>query len=170
MATTVTTTNIIIGPCTSFQLDGTELGGTSNGVSVEKKQTTTNLECDQIAGAVGAGLSDEAYTIKTELAEATLANLQLAWGLSTAPTTDAQTPATTTLNLGLESDVIEHTLTFVGKAPGGKTRTYSVNRAIAVVSGAHQLDKKKQITFPVEFTIFPDLTKTGAEFGTVADK
>lgn len=165
---TIDVTNLLIGPCDTFSLDGSDLGGTSNGVQIEKKQKLSAITVDQVPGDVGEGIEDEEYTIKTELPSATLENLQIAWGLSQAPVTNT-TPANKTLNVGVERKVIEHTLSITGPAPGGKTRTYSVNRVISMVSGAQEMDKKKQLVYPVEFKILPDLTQPGSEYGTIID-
>lgn len=167
--TSIDVTNLILGPCKSFLIDNVDVGGTSNGVQIEKKQKLNPITVDQIPGEIAQAIEDESYSIKTELPAVTLANLQLAWGLSQAPVTDA-TASTQTLNIGIERNVIEHALTFTGPAPGGKTRTYTVTRAVTMVAGAASLDKKKQMTYPVEFQILPDLTKTGAEYGTVVDQ
>lgn len=163
--TTVDASTIIIGPCTSFYVDGTDLGGTSNGVQIEKKQKLNDTNVDQIPGAVSLAVEDETYTIKTQIPAITLKNLQLAWGLSQAPTVDTAT----TLKLGIERKVIEHTLSFTGPAPSGKIRTYTNARAVAMVAGGHDLDKKKQTAYPVEFRILPDLATAGAEYGTIVD-
>jgi hypothetical protein len=168
--TTIDVANLIIGPCTSFQVDTKDVGGTSNGVQIEKKQKLNPITVDQIPGEVAQAIEDEAYTIKTELPAVTLANLQLAWGLSQAPVTDAGTPSKQTLSVGIERKVIEHALTFTGPAPGGKTRTYTCTRAVTMVAGAATMDKKKQMAYPVEFKILPDLTSAGSEYGTVVDQ
>lgn len=165
---TIDVANLIIGPCTSFSIDGVDLGGTSNGVQFEKKQKLSPLTVDQVPGEVGQGVEDEEYSLKTELPAVTLENLQLAWGLSQTPVTNT-TPANKTLNVGIERKVIEHTLTFTGPAPGGKVRTYTCTRAINMVQGAQEYDKKKQLVFPVEFKIMPDLSTTGSEYGTIVD-
>jgi hypothetical protein len=167
--TTIDVSTLIIGPCKSFSIDGTDVGGTSNGVQIEKKQKLNPITVDQIPGEIGQAIEDESYSIKTELPAVTLANLQLAWGLSQAPVTNT-TPANQTLNVGIERAVIEHALTFTGPAPGGKTRTYTCTRAVTMVAGAATMDKKKQMAFPVEFKILPDLTAAGSEYGTVVDQ
>lgn len=167
----VTAGNIIIGPCSSFKIDGTDVGATSGGVTVEKKQTFTDLQVDQITGIVKKSIKEETYTITTSLAEATLPNLQIAFGASAAPTT-ATTPASETLTLGLESGAVEHTLTFVGPSPKGTytTRTFSLNRAVNVTATKIDLARDKETLFAVSFECLPDLTQTaGSEYGTVAD-
>lgn len=169
----VTTGNIIIGACTSFKVDGTDLGATSGGVTVEKKQTFTDLQVDQITGITKKAIKEETYTITTQLAEATLANLQIAFGASKAPVVST-TPANTTLNLGLESGSVEHALEFVGPCPPGtagyKTRTFTLHRAVNVTATKIDLARDKETLFAVSFECLPDLTQpSGSEYGTVVD-
>lgn len=167
----VNTANIIIGPCTSFKTDNTDVGGTDSGVQVQKASTMVDLKVDQITAVVKKGLTADKYTVKTQLAESILTNLQLAWDVTAAPVYNGGL-GTTTLSLGVEKTVNEHTLTFVGPAPGGKTRTYTVHRAVAMISGsALDIAKDKQHVIPVEFEILPDLTQpAGSEFGTIVDQ
>ena len=169
----VTTSNIIAGPCTSFTVDASAVGGTSGGVKTTRKMTFTDLEVDQIVGVLKKALSKDELTVKTTLSEATLNNLQIAWGVTAAPVV-ATTPASTTLNVGVEKSPVEHTLTFIGPCPPGSgtytTRTVTFHRAISGVNGDLDFIKDKEQGYKVTFTILPDLTQTaGSEYGTVVD-
>jgi hypothetical protein len=169
MPTNVTAANVIMGPCTSFQIDDQELGATEGGVSVEFKQTTQELTVDQIIDAVDIKPTKNEYTVKTTLSESTLKNLQLAWNQANPPTVDTQTQ-TTTLNVGLNLNLPEHTLKFVGPAPGGEQRTFTLHRVFQMSSGSVDIAKDKQQGIPVEFRCLPDLTQpAGSEYGTVVD-
>lgn len=173
MPSNITTANIIIGPCSSFSVDATDVGATSGGVTVEKKQTFTDINIDQITGIAKKAIKEETYTVTTELAEATLDNLQIAFGASSAPVV-ATSPSSTTLNLGLESGSVEHTLTFVGPCPPSSasytTRTFSLSRAVNVTATKIDIARDKETLFAVSFECLPDLTATaGSEYGTVTD-
>lgn len=168
-ASTVTVANLIVGPATSFKIDGTELGGTDGDVTIEKQQKLQGVTVDQVPGDVLEVVTDENYHIKTNLAEATLENMQIAWGSSNAPTVVTGPPAGKSMNLGIETKVTEHTLEITGKAPNGQIRTFSFKRAISVTAGAQSLSKTKTVTFPVDFQCLPDLSTPGAEYGTVSD-
>lgn len=166
---TVTVANIIIGPATSFKVDGVEVGGTDGDVTVEKQQKLQGIDVDQIPGDIAEAVTDESYEVKTNFAESTLENMQLAWGSSNTPTTVTGPPASKSMNLGIERNVIEHTLSITGKAPSGKIRTFTFTRAISQTAGTQSLSKTKKLTFPVSFKCLPDLTTPGAEYGTVSD-
>jgi hypothetical protein len=166
---TVTTANLIIGAAISFKIDGQDIGGTDGDVTVEKQQKLQGITVDQIPGDVAEAITDESYTIKTNFAEATLENMQIAWGSSNAPTVVTGPPAGKSMNLGIERNVIEHTLEITGKAPNGNFRTFTFKRAINVTAGTQILSKTKQLTFPVSFQCLPDTSTPGAEYGTVSD-
>lgn len=165
----VTKGNLITGPATTFALDGIDLGGTLGGVQIEKKQKLVGVMVDQIPGDVAEAVESEEYTISTELAEVTLQNLQYAWGLDAAPVTDVGA-GTQTLSLGIQQKVVEHALVLGGPAPNGKQRTFTSARVVNMVTGKQELDRKKQYGFPVSFTILPELTATGKEYGQVVDQ
>ena len=132
----------------------------------------TDLEVDQIVGVIKKALSKDVFTVDTILAEATLANLQLAWGITAAPVTSAS-PASETLNVGVESTPVEHTLTFVGPCPSGTytSRTVTFHRAVNVAVGDLEFLKDKEQGYKITFDILPDLTQAaGAEYGTVVDQ
>lgn len=168
----VTVGNIITGPCTSFTVGAAAVGATSGGVKATRKQTMTDLEVDQIVGVVKKALSKDALTVETTLSEATLANLQLAWGITAAPVVVTGTPAALTLSVGVETTPVEHTLTFVGPCPTGTytKRTVTFHRAINVTSADLDFQKDKEQGYKVTFDILPDLSQAaGSEYGTISD-
>ncbi len=173
MANNVTVGNIIAGACTNFAVDTTQVGGTSGGVTMERKVTMVDLEVDQIVGSIKKVPSKDVITVTTTLAEATLNNLQLAWGIAAAPVV-ATTPASTTLSVGVQNTAVEHTLTFVGPCPPGTanytTRTVTIHRAVAVATAKMDFLKDKEQAYQVTFDVLPDLTQAaGSEYGTVVD-
>lgn len=171
----ITSANIIVGACTSFTVDSNAIGGTSGGVTFEKKQTFTDLSVDQATATVKKAVKQEVYTVTTTMSESTLANLQIALGSSQAPVV-ATTPASTTLNLSMEKTAIEHILVFVGPCPAGTsnytTRTFTVNRAVNVSALKLDIAKDKEQLFQVAFDCLPDLSKTASQgqFGTIVDQ
>jgi len=169
----VTVGNIIAGPCSSFTVDATAVGGTSGGVMMERKMTYTDLEVDQIVGVLKQALSKDAVTVTTTLSEATLANLQIAFNVTAAPVV-SPTPATMTLSLGVETAPVEHILVFIGPCPAGAAsytkRTVTLHRAINMSAAKMDFIKDKEQGYQVQFTILPDLTQTeGSEYGTFVD-
>lgn len=172
---TITTNNIIIGPCSSFTVDSTPVGGTSGGVAFEKHQKLVDLQIDQLVGTAKKGVTDETYTVITTLAESTLQNLQFALGLGAAPVVST-TPATTTLSLGIQTQTHEHALVFVGPCPPGgttsyTTRTFTLHRAVNVTAVKLEISKDKEQLIQLSFQCLPDTTQPpGSEYGTIVDQ
>lgn len=173
----VTVGNIIAGPCTSFEVDGTPIGATTAGVTMERKVTFTDLEVDQIIGPIRMVPSKDVMTVTTTMAEATLQNLQIAFNLAAAPVVTAAATgvtANTQLDLGLIQSAIEHTLVFKGPCPttnGYSARTVTLNRCVNMGASKMAFEKGKETAYLVEFTCMPSLTATaGSEFGTMVDE
>lgn len=170
----VTQGNIIAGPCQSFTVDGVQLGGTSGGVDVERQMKFTGINIDQVPGDIADLITGDDITIKTILAEDTLANLKLAWNSSTALVTGTG-PARQTMGVGVESGLAtEHNLVFVGPCPKGTytTRTYTAWKAISYATGAtFKLEKNGPTYIPITFKLHPDLTQpAGNEYAQFVDQ
>ena len=158
--------NILVGLGT-VAVDGIDLGGTEGGVSVEKAIETYEKEVDQLLDATDIVPTKFTVHVETQLAEATLANLKLAWNEKAAITEDA---TKRTLHIGLRQDLPEHVLVFKGRSPEGRDRTYTVWRAVQAEASAHALQKGEKVVFPVKFRCLPDLSRPLEEqYGIVED-
>lgn len=165
----VNSANIIIGPCSSFKVDDQDIGATAGGVEIQIQDKYTDIQVDQYVGVVARGLTERTMTVKTQIAEASLQNLQIAWNQPNAPTTDAQSGATT-LAIGSQPTFKYHTLTFVGPGPNGKQRTFTVHKATAMASSNYTMAKDKPAFVEVTFECLPDFTQpAGQELATVSE-
>lgn len=165
----VTVANVIIGPCTAFKVDNVDVGATASGVQVQVQDKYQDVEVDQIPGVVAKGLTQRTMTVKTQLAEATLENLQVVWNLGGTITTDGTTGAKT-LGIGVDRKGIEHALTFIGPGPNGTLRTFTVHRAVSVAAASYDMAKDKPAFLEVTFECMPDLAKqSGQEFATISE-
>lgn len=166
MPMTIDATQVLIGAATSFQVDGTEYGPTTGGVAVELKRTFKDIEVDQYIGPIGQKADKEEFTVKTKLAAGVLANLKLAWEMPTA----ISSGATSTLQLGTNTNVPTHALTFIGPGPNGSVRTFTIRKAVTMSTGAMEMSKDKTWDVPVEFKCLIDPTQAaGSEYGSIAD-
>jgi hypothetical protein len=107
--------------------------------------------------------------IKTTLAEATLANLAIAWGRPDAAYTAGVNGGVLELGVNPTGKPTERQLRFTGKSPENLDRTYLCNRAVSVAASGHSYKRGEATVFPVEFRILPDGNATGAEYGTITD-
>ena len=159
--------NILVGVGT-IAIDGIELGGTEGGVSVEKAVEVYEKEVDQLLDATDIVPTKWTLHVETQLAEATLANLKLAWNEKAAISEDANIRS---MPVGLRQDFPEHVLVFKGKSPEGLDRTYTCHRAIQAESSSHALQKGDKVVFPVKFRCLPDMSRPLEEqYGLVEDQ
>lgn len=155
----VTVGNIIVGAGT-LSVDGTDVGGTRDGVQMAREAEYLDVTADQHKAVLKKYITAERRFLRTSLLEATLDNLKLAWG---------GTVEDNTLKLSLNDELEEHELEFTGPGPNGKTRKYKHSRAVQIGNAEHSYTKNGETVIPVEFEILADLSKPGAEWGTVID-
>lgn len=161
-----TAANVIIG-VGLMTVDGVSVGYTSGGVSITQKVDRIEKEVDQSFAPVGIHKVKESFDVKTNLAEATLANLKIVWEQTEAV---SEVSPARTLSWGMNSDVVEHTLIFKGKSPEGHDRTFTVLKAVIWETGEVNHQKNGITVIPVTFRILPDITKAaGKEYGSIID-
>jgi hypothetical protein len=161
-----TAANVLIG-VGLLTVDGVSVGYTSGGVTITQKTDRIEKEVDQSYAPVGIHKVKESFELKTNLAEATLANLKIVWEQSVAIITSSPNR---TLCWGMNPDVVEHTMVFKGKSPEGLDRTFTVLKAVVWESGEVNHQKNGVTVVPVTFRILPDTTKSaGKEYGTIID-
>lgn len=159
------------------------VGGTQEGVEVGYDPEMGEVEVDQLGDAALLFNTGVTVTMNTTLAEATLDNLLLSWGihedrLETDATTDVDT-----LWLGApDADDLpdntppEHKLIVVGRAPKAadgarRERVYVANRAISIDAASHTLRRTEATVFPVSFRLLPDPSQpAGQEYGRIMDR
>lgn len=128
----------------------TDLGATSDGVTLTVNQEFTELAADQIIDIPGNRLTKRSFQVATNLAELTLANLQLAMNggsVATAGGTSTFTPAA-----GSNAEPAYSALVIDGIAPGGKPRRVIVRKALSTDNVEFVYKKDEQSVFSVTFT------------------
>lgn len=180
----VTVRNIIVGPAdlwvaptgtaapafvasdgyrAAFDGDGNwdALGATMEGVEVSYQPDYGEIIVDQLKDA--ARLFNQGLTVQvnTQLAEATLENLLVAWGVD-----DNALISGTTFEIAVpDSDPVERALAFVGEAPDdsdGKEveRLYHCFRCISIEGSTVALRRTEATVFPVTFRLLADPNQT----------
>lgn len=137
----------------------TNLGYTMDGVNLNINQEYSELSVDQLADVPDRRITKRSLVIATNLAEATLANLQYALNSDGTLTTGASTAASGTSGSdtfepgeGLTSTAPTYkALIFDGVAPSGLTRRVIVRRALQMGEIGAAYQKDGQTVFPVEF-------------------
>lgn len=160
----VTSTNLIQGPAVLYHgLFGatepatvsaapatgwTDLGGTKDGVELSIEDEYGVLDVDQLIYEVGRRRVKRVVTVKTQLAEATLANLALAVN-NTAPTAGVLEG-----DDGVAAFAPAYSAILVdGLAPGGFKRRIILRKVLATDSVGMAYKKDSQTLIPVTWTL-----------------
>lgn len=211
----VTTNNIIVGPGDLYVADAldtalpsltatasatassvrdaleadvawTNLGATEGGVELAYEPTYDDIMIDQWKDAARQHLTQQTYSISTQLAESTLENLILAWGYDStsalvAGTNTTNDGITNTFNLGvLGEDPCEYQFVIVSKGVGGQPgcapgtsveRAYVARRVVSVQGSTLGLRRTEATMFPVTLRMLPyDQATAGEEYGYIFDR
>jgi len=160
---TVTSTNLIQGPATLYwaPFGSTEpatiatapiapwvdLGGTQDGVALTIADEYSVLSVDQVLYEIDRRRTGRVVSVKTNLAEATLANLAIAIN-NTAPTAGVLTA-----DDGLTAFAPSYGAVLLdGLAPGGFRRRAIVRKVLSTDSMETSYKKDGQTLIPVTFT------------------
>lgn len=152
-------------------------GATMDGIEISYEPDYTDIEVDQLKAAVMMFNTGLTVSVGTNLAEATLNNLLIAWGQHDnrlTVNTDGQT-----LNIADLRDVpTERVIALVGNGPRGLAdtaakvveRLYFGRRAVSVEGSSHSMQRADAVSFPVTFRLLPQSANPGSEYGTVIDR
>lgn len=163
-----------------------EAGLTTEGIDVSYEPNYGEVTVDQLLDVAKIFKQSLRVTMKTSLTEATLQNMELAFGLSGATSFAA---SSTTLQLAagaLGSDPIERAIIAVSQSapegtvwgtsgnatpPTGSTeRIYLARRVVSMDTVAHGLKRDSATVFPVTFRCLPDTGWSNSEYGKVIDR
>lgn len=162
--------------------DWSDVGATQEGVEVAYEPDIGEVEVDQMMDA--AKLFNQGLNVQmnTQLAEATLENLMIAWG---APDSALDGD---TFSIGSPgSNPIERSAAVVGFAPDTETtqtdqdshreRIYHARRIVSVEGSTHALRRTEATVFPASFRLLPLPRSidgvdeyTGSEYGVIVDR
>lgn len=140
-------TDAIVAPASPVW---TDLGGTTDGVTITIAPEYTELVVDQVIDRVGSRLTSRSITISTNLAEATLENLKIA--LSGGTITAAAGKKTFDLAIANNGEPAYQALLIDGIAPDGKKRRIIVRKALSTDSVEFAYSKDGQTVYSVTFT------------------
>lgn len=132
--------------------DYTDVGGTSDGVTLAVEQTYTEMTVDQIVDRVGSRLTARSMTIATNLAEPTLENLSLVLNGGGAVTAGAGFKKFEPSNDTSATQPTYSKLVFDGLAPGGSNRRVIGRRMLSTENVEFAYTKDSQTVFSATFT------------------
>lgn len=132
--------------------DWTDVGGTSDGVTLSIENEYTELTVDQIVDRVGSRLTSRTMTVATNLAEPTLENLSRVVNGGGTVTTGTGFKKFEPANDTSATQPTYCALLFDGIAPGGGNRRVIVRRALSTENVEFAYSKEDQTVFSVTFT------------------
>lgn len=170
----VTVSNLILGPGTMYTgafgalepLDSavnqapassswTDVGGTMNGLALAIDQQYTELTVDQLVDSIGRRLTKREFSVTTQLAEPTLANLSVSLNGSTQTSGSITSGGTyNTLEPLFATSATQPTyiaLLIDGYAPQSFRRRVIFRRILSTAKVDTSMDKAKQTVFTVTF-------------------
>lgn len=159
----VTVSNLLMGPAriyvapfgTTEPADATvalavgwvDVGGTTDGATLNIEQTYTPLVVDQIAQRVGSRLTEQNFSVATNMAEATLANLRNSMNMADGTGTVLELDSAIS-----NAEPLYKAVLLEGQRPGGGNRRVIVRRALSTEAIEMAFSKDGQTVVPVTWT------------------
>jgi hypothetical protein len=156
------------------------VGATMDGVEIAYEPDYVDISVDQLKDAAIIYQNGYRVSVRTNVAEATLQILAVAWGLrggmgvTTATDVSGSTASGSTYRLLIPiapDDPVERSITVKGQMPStNKGRFYYGRRAISAEASSHSLRRGEATVFPVSFRLLADPSYTGSEYGFIEDE
>ena len=162
---TVTTEEIIQG-AGKLTIDGVNVGSFQGGVVVTYAQTEVFVESDWALGAVDSEITGVDLQVSTDLEQATLEHLAIAWGIHSSSVSSGT--SSKVLELIPEKVMREVELVFEGMSATNRdeVRTYTCYKAVRIGSSQTTLNRGIKQTVPVTFKCLLDSSQS---FGKMVD-
>jgi hypothetical protein len=156
----------------------TDLGSTKSGVNIDRNNTETQIDVDQVLQSVAAIPDEWEMTIATEFAETTLENLQLTWEGDTITTDATQSPNERHLAMGAPLAYTQKRLAVVHQKTLGPSASRIRAHVFRIVQRSPQSSRLtfnksgNQQTIPHTFRAFADTNVTDplARFGEIIEQ
>jgi hypothetical protein len=157
------------------------VGYTNNGLQITYNPSYGSVTVDQLLDTAKLFKESMEVMIATEMSEATLENINVAWAQATGPATSG-TGTSLVTSMGMEAGALgqaprERQLIAVGNAPttlaaanSASERVYYARRVLSVQQSQHSLARNTATTFPVTFRLLPDGNYSGSEYGKIMDR
>lgn len=156
--------------------DQYHVGATMEGVEVQYEPDYVDVVIDQLKDAAMIYFNGYRVTVRTNLAEATLDNLKVTWGMPDAALTSNSSTARLALPIPADEPK-ERKLLVIGRSPLSDANTtlerrYFCRRAVAVDASSHALKRGEATMFPVAFRILADPTYSNnlGDYGYIEDQ
>jgi hypothetical protein len=160
------------------------VGATQEGIELAYSPDYGEVEVDQFRDAAILFNQMTTVTLNTTLAEATLENLLLAWGLADEYLQQVDNKVASFSVGNAPVDPVERSVAFVGKgAPATYTegdpavtvtaardRVYLGRRVLSIEGATLNLSRTENTAYPVSFRLLPDAAFRDSEYGVILDR
>lgn len=149
-------------------------GATQEGVELAWEPEYGEVEVDQLGDAAVMFFERASVTVSTQLAEATLENLLVAWGFEDSFLESDTT--TSTFSIGVPGqDPVERSVAIVGKGAAAddgtpRERLYHGRRVLSIEGSSLAMRRGENTAYPVSLRLLADPSEVGAEYGQIIDR
>lgn len=151
-----------------------DLGATRTGIQIVRNNAEETFDIDQIQGDIASAPTSWEMNVGTQLAEATLDRIAVAWEASAPTTNTALTPDEKTLNLGQPSSYTQRRLAILYQRADGTIRAHVFRKVQRMPQESAFTFQKtgEQLTLPVRWRCLADDTVVDetARFGIIIDQ
>lgn len=143
--------NITIGAAV-IEIDGTDIGFTQGGSTIEYAREMLKVMADQKVGVVKMGRTSETANVKFALLEVSLEQMRIAM------MQPALNLSGSTLNVGYSDSCFtdEHEIILTGPAPECGVRTFTINRGVADGTVNYEMKRDTPTTLAMQFECLKD--------------
>lgn len=153
-------------PMTGAQWDAktgwTDLGATKTGIQITVNNAEETFDVDQILGDIGSAPTSWEVSVGTQLAEATLERMQVAWEGSAITTDATPTPDEKEVGFGEPTSYTKRRLAVLYQRPSGLVRAFIFRKVQRMPQESSITFQKtgEQISIPVRWRALADTTVT----------
>lgn len=157
---------IKVGEYGDLEAAAVDVGYTDGGVEIVKSEEIKEIMVDQELGPVAAPTIKEGVSIKANIAEASLAQIAMAWGYPTTAVTGASS-----FVMGGKTDIHDYKTVYINCiGPGPGTRKITIHKAKIKGDSSQKYVKDNIAMVPVEIIALCDTTKSaGEKFLSIVD-
>lgn len=153
-------------PMTGAQWDAktgwTDLGATKTGIQITVNNAEETFDVDQVLGDIGSAPTSWEVSVGTQLAEATLERMQVAWEGSAITTDATPTPDEKEVGFGEPTTYTKRRLSVLYQRPSGLVRAFIFRKVQRMPQESSITFQKtgEQISIPVRWRALADTTVT----------
>ena len=147
-----------VGAYQALEAAAVDVGLTDGGIELITSGDIKEIFCDQALAMVAAASIKEGFSLKFNMAEASLANIAMAIGYPTTAVSGS------TLSVGGKTDLYDYKTVYINvKGPGPGTAKITIYKAKIKGDSSAKFQKDNVTMIPVEITALCDTTRSAGD-------